>query len=67
MEIPKTRRLARFLGHLNAAGVIALVVWSANPAAYGFTNMATKLTGGVGVAADPSGNAVYYVDLMPGH
>ena len=46
--------------------LIALVVGLVSPAAFALTNMATGLTAGVGVAADPAGNAVYYVDWNAG-
>lgn len=54
------RNLARIISSI----VVAVVV--ASPTAYAFTNMATGLTAGVGVAADPTGNAVYYVDWNGG-
>lgn len=53
-------------GIARSIAVIAFVVCLGSPTAHAFTNMATGVNAGVGVAADPSGNAVYYTEWNTG-
>ena len=48
------------------AGLLALSAGLLCPTAHAFTNIATGLNGAVGIAADPTGSAVYFTEWNTG-
>ena len=61
-----TRSRAIHLLKRTCMGVMAVAIGLTCQKAHAFTNMATGLNAAIGIAADPSGNAVYFVEWNTG-